>query len=173
MQAKRMIVDSPNLPKEEEQEHRPSNDIEDTVPDHLARRGDNIRALAQRSTDGVGDEHERHVGRGHYVSLLQCAALGEGTAGRLPEKDEPDVDEGGGAKDVVAPFVGGGDECADEAHDDEEGADEGGGYYVGERETGGEQELEEEDGEGYEPLDVSHVLVVDQQLSALRFIRMR
>lgn len=83
------------------------------------------------------------------------------------------MDEGGGAEDVVAPFVGGGDECADEAHDNEEGADEGGGYYVGEGETGGEKELEKEDGEGYEPLDVSHVLLVGQQQSALRFISMR
>ena len=89
VQAEHMVVDSTNLPKEEEQEERTCDDIEDTVPDHLARGVDHVRTLRKSPTDGVGDEHECEIDRGEEIALLECTSLGERATGSLPQKNEP------------------------------------------------------------------------------------
>ena len=73
-------------------------------------------------------------------------------------EDGPDVEHGEDAEDVEAPLVGGRDEGADEAADDEHPAHEDGGEDVGERQAGCEEELEEQEWEGDEPLDVANIL---------------
>ena len=90
VQAKDGVVHVPHDPKVEEEEEWTSDYIEDTVPYHLGRGGDDVRTLRTRPTDGVGNEHEREVGGGHEVALLAGALLGEGPAGRVPEQDVPD-----------------------------------------------------------------------------------
>lgn len=79
---------------------------------------------------------------------------GEGKAG----VDVPDVEESAAAKDVVTPLVGAVDESTDKTANDQGDAHEEGGHDVGEREAGGEENRQEEEGESNEPLDVPHIL---------------
>ena len=77
---------------------------------------------------------------------------------RVDGAHSPDVEEGDGAEDVVAPLVVAVDESTDEtSHDHDDGHEEG-GHDIGERKTSGEQQLKEEEREGDEPLDVPHIL---------------
>lgn len=54
--------------------------------------------------------------------------------------DLPNVEQGKEAEDEEAPFVGGGDQSADEAGDDDHPGEEGGGENLGEGEARGEQQ---------------------------------
>ena len=89
VQAEHMVVDSTNLPKEEEQEERTCDDIEDTVPDHLRGDGYDVGTLSARPRDGVGDEHEGEVARGEDVALAERAFLSEGAARCVHQEDVP------------------------------------------------------------------------------------
>lgn len=89
-QAERRVLDIAHHVEEEEQEDGTGDDIEDAVPDHLGRGGDDVRAFGARPADGVGDEHEGEVARGEEVALAEGAFRGEGAAGRVPEQDIPE-----------------------------------------------------------------------------------
>ena len=101
MQAERRVVDTAQLPEEEEEEDGAGKDIEDTVPDHLARGVDHVRTLRKSPTDGVGDEHEGEVDGREDVALAELASLGECAARGLPEE------EGAVPVPVPVPDVGG------------------------------------------------------------------
>ena len=90
VQAEHMVVDSTDLPKEEEQEERTRDDIEDTVVDHLSRGGDDITALRQRPADGVGDEHEAEVAGSLDVAGAESTASREVAPWCLDEQDVPE-----------------------------------------------------------------------------------
>lgn len=175
-EAKHMIVDAAELPEEEEQEEGARDNIEDTVPDHLRARRDDVRALSESPADRVSDEHEREVCGGKNVALAERASLGERAAGCLPEEGEPneisselkcaateswdipDVDESTSTEDIVTPLVVAGHQCTNQAADDKDDSGEGSENNVRDREAGCEQELKQQERQGYEPLDVSHVL---------------
>lgn len=89
VQAERAVVDASQLPKEEEQEARAGEDVEDAVPDHLRARADDVRAFRQSPADRVGEEHEGEVGRGEDVAAAQDAAGCERAARGLPQQNEP------------------------------------------------------------------------------------
>ena len=61
-QAERRVFNATELEDEEAQEDGAGDDIEDTIPDHLRSRGDDIAALRQCPADRVGEEHECEVG---------------------------------------------------------------------------------------------------------------
>lgn len=73
-------------------------------------------------------------------------------------EDAPDVDQGSCAEYVVTPLVRARNQSTDEAVNNQDIGDEGRGHDVGERKTGGEQELEQQQRQGYEPLDVADIL---------------
>lgn len=89
LEAERLVVDTAELPQEDEEETRPREDIEDAVPDHLARGGNDVSALAACPADRVGDEHEGEVRRRDAVALADGAACGESRARCMPEEDVP------------------------------------------------------------------------------------
>ena len=72
--------------------------------------------------------------------------------------DAPDVEEGKKSEDEIAPFIGGGDECTDEAAHDEHPSHEHGGEDVGEREARRERKEQQHEWEGDKPLDVADEL---------------
>ena len=89
LEAERLVVDGAQLPQEEEEEDGAGDAVEDAVPDHLGRRGDDVGALGEGPADGVRQEHEREeAGRGE-VALLEGTAGGEGRAGAVDEQDIP------------------------------------------------------------------------------------
>ena len=90
LEAERLVVDGVEAPEEEEQEDGAGDDIEDAVPDHLARRGDDVRALRQGPADRVGEEHEGEEGRGLDVARAEGTPCGEGAAGAMHEQDVPE-----------------------------------------------------------------------------------
>lgn len=58
LEAQSGIFDAIQLPEEDEEEHRASKEIEDAVPNHLGRDGDDITTLSTSPGDRVGDKHE-------------------------------------------------------------------------------------------------------------------
>ena len=72
--------------------------------------------------------------------------------------DLPNVEERTSTKDIVTPLVGAWDQGSNEAADHKHDTHEQGRENVGEREAGGEKELEEKEWEGDEPVDVPDVL---------------
>lgn len=85
-----MVVNVAHLPEEEEQEDRACDYIQNTVPYHLGRRGDDIGALRKSPTDGVREQHECEVRRGQDVAGTKSTFLGEGPAWCVPEQDIPE-----------------------------------------------------------------------------------
>lgn len=132
LESERRVIRAPEFPKEQEQEHRSSEDIEDTVPDHLGRYGDDVAALCAGPCDRVGDKHKGEVSCADEVSGAEGFTGGECRAWCVPEEDVPNVEESGYAEDVVAPLVVAVYECADETGDDEEDTHVEGGHDVGE-----------------------------------------
>lgn len=70
----------------------------------------------------------------------------------------PDVEQRGYTKRVVTPLVGARHKGSNETGDDEDDAHEECREDVGQRQTGGEEELKEQERECDEPLDVTHEL---------------
>ena len=91
LEAERAVLDVAHHIEEEEEEQRAGDDVEDAVPDHLARRGDDVRTLGARPADRVGDEHEGEVARGEDVALAERAFLSEGAARCVHQEDVPVV----------------------------------------------------------------------------------
>lgn len=176
VQAERGVVDRAQLPEVEEEEAGAREDVEDAVPDHLGGDRDDVAALRARPCDRVRDQHEGEPACAREVRGAQARSVGEGGTRCMPEKrvpaivdqdragtrynrrDLPDVEEGGNTEDVVAPLVVAVDEGADETHDDKDDAHEERRHDVGERQTGGQQQLKEQQRERDEPLDVADVL---------------
>ena len=75
--------------QEEEEEDRAGEEVEDAVPDHLARRRDDVPALGARPRDRVRDQHEREPARTQQVCAPQAWRVGERRAGRVPEEHVP------------------------------------------------------------------------------------
>ena len=91
VQPEHPVVDVAHDVEEEEEEAWACDDIKDAVPDHLARRGDDVRTLGARPADWVGDEHEGEVARGEDVALAERAFLSEGAARCVHQEDVPVV----------------------------------------------------------------------------------
>ena len=89
LEAKRGVVDRAQLEEEEEEEHGAGDDVEDAVPDHLARGRDDVRALGQRPADRVREKHEGEEGGREEVALAEGAVRGEGRAGAVEQQDVP------------------------------------------------------------------------------------
>lgn len=93
LETERLVVNTTEFPQEDEEEARSREDIEDTVPDHLARGRNDVCALATCPADGVGDEHEGQVGRCNTVTLADDTAGSESRTRSVPEEHVPDQKE--------------------------------------------------------------------------------
>lgn len=91
LEAEALVVDSAELEEEEEEEDGAGDHVQDAVPDHLGRRGDDIAALGQGPADGVGEEHEGQEARGHEVARLEGTRSGESRAGGVDQEGVPDI----------------------------------------------------------------------------------
>ena len=89
MQAERRVVDTAQLPEEEEEEDGAGKDVEDTVPNHLGGDRDDVAALCTCPCDGVEEEEQRQVACCEEVSLAEDASSGEGRVRTMPQKDVP------------------------------------------------------------------------------------
>lgn len=89
LEAERLVVDGAQLPQVEEEEDGAGDAVEDTVPDHLGRRGDDVGAFGEGPTDRVRQEHEREEACRGEVALLEGTAGGEGRAGAVDEQNIP------------------------------------------------------------------------------------
>lgn len=88
-EAEALVVDGAELEEEEEQEDRACDHVEDAVPDHLGRRGDDVGALGERPADRVREEHEGEEARGEHVARLERAAGREGRARAVHQEGVP------------------------------------------------------------------------------------
>ena len=70
----------------------------------------------------------------------------------------PDVEESRTAESVVTPLVGAVNESTDQTGDDDKDRHEQGRHDVREGQAGAEENLQDQQREGDEPLDVPHVL---------------
>lgn len=141
--------------EEEGKEHRSGEDIEDTVPDHLRRRGDDVATLGESPTDRVGEQHEAEVSSAAKVASTENTAAGEFGSWAVGEQhipfrgisayqlirtmliNIPDVEQGGHAENEVTPLVGTLHERTNESGDNEYLTHKHRGEDVGEGETGG------------------------------------
>jgi len=157
LEAKALVVDGAELPQEEEEEEGASDAVEDTVPDHLGGDRDDVAALGEGPADGVGDEHEGQESGRHQIARLESTRSGELGARCVDKKGVPDVEERDAAESIETPLVGAVDKGTNETTDDNEHRHEEGGHDVREGQTGGEENRQEQDWEGDEPLDVPHI----------------
>ena len=90
--SKRGVVDSVELEEEKQEEDGSSEDIEDTVPDHLRGRRDDVGTLGTCPADRVGEEEERKKGGAEAVTAVESAVGSEGCAGSVPKEHIPKGD---------------------------------------------------------------------------------
>lgn len=88
-QAKRAIVDPAETPEEAEEEDGASEEVEDTVPDHFSRGGDDIAALGASPADEVEREEEGEIAGAAEVSCAHDTTCGKGRAPAVPEENIP------------------------------------------------------------------------------------
>lgn len=88
-QAERGHVDGAEVEEEGEEEDGAGDEVEDAVPDHLARRRDDVRALGARPADRVEHEQEREGGGGADVAAAYGTTCCEGRASAMAEQDGP------------------------------------------------------------------------------------
>ena len=74
------------------------------------------------------------------------------------ELDSPDVSQGAGTEDIVAPLVVAGDEGTDQAVHNEDNGGEASQGNVRNRQASRKQELKQQERQADEPLDVAHIL---------------
>lgn len=115
MQSQNRRVNSAVTPKEQSAKNGFGQDVEDSVEDGLGVGGDDVAAFGQTPGNWVEEPEEDspdaadQIGLGNFgsESLSMFAAL---------EDDGPgDEEEGGGAEDEEAPFVGRFNQSADQA----------------------------------------------------------
>ena len=90
--SKRGVVDSVELEEEKQEEDGSSEDIEDTVPDHLRGRRDDVGTLGTCPADWVGEEEEGKEGGAEAVTAVESAVGSEGCAGSVPKEHIPKGD---------------------------------------------------------------------------------
>lgn len=88
------------MPEEVEEEHGTREEVQDTVPDHLRRRLDDISSLGACPADRVEDEQEREPTRGLEIARTQGTVGRESGAGAMPEERIPEMLS---VKDVALP----------------------------------------------------------------------
>lgn len=93
-QAKPGVVDGAEGREEDEQEDGAGEDVQEAVPDELARRGDVVRALADRPRDRVKEQEEREVRGTGPVPPAHRAADRKRASGGVDEKGIPVRGEG-------------------------------------------------------------------------------
>lgn len=90
--SERGVVNSVELEEEKQEEDGSSEDIEDTVPDHLRGRRDDVGTLGTCPADRVGEEEEGKKGGAEAVTAVESAVGSEGCAGSVPKKHIPKGD---------------------------------------------------------------------------------
>lgn len=83
------MVGSAQLEEEEEEEHRACKNVEDAVPDHLGRDGDDVTALGAAPGDGVEEKEEGQVERREAVAGPDRSTDSDGRAGPVPKQGVP------------------------------------------------------------------------------------
>lgn len=89
MQAEGRVINTAQLPEEEEQEDRAGKDIENTVPDHLGGHRDNVATLRARPSNGVEEEEEGQISCSKEVPIPKDTSGGEGSVRGVPKEDVP------------------------------------------------------------------------------------
>ena len=99
-------------------EDRLGEDVEDTIKDGLAVRGDDVSALSQTPGDGVQEPQEDGEDTAAEERPADLRAESGSVSAGDEDQDIHDVEEGEASKDEVSPLVAGVGEGSNEAGDD-------------------------------------------------------
>lgn len=140
--------------KEVEEETGFRENVEDAVPHHLRVVADDVCTLAARPADGVkgvheGDPHGRYGGNDVVVASKDLGALA-----RRHDEDPPHVKHRHTCKGVVAPLVRRLDEGTDKQVRPDKPTGKRQDDNVGQGQSRGERDFDQEEREGENPVDV-------------------
>ena len=120
-------------------------------------RRDDVATLAETPGDGVEEPQERGETATGEENLADVTTKGRGVAASLPSEHVEDVEEGGTSKDKVAPLVAAVDKGADQSSHDHDLVDENGPQNSRPGHAGGQEQVEEQQRSGDEPVNVADI----------------
>lgn len=136
---------------------RLSDDIENTVEDGLGVRVNDVATLGHTPGDGVEEPDKKGHESAHVEDTANIWAQSLGVRAGDQSQDVDNVEEGEHAEGPVTPLVGCAGKSTNQTGDDHDlisdDSDENGGPW----DTGGQEEVEEQERRGDEPVDVANV----------------
>lgn len=150
-------VNVPVAPEEESTEAGLGEEVEDTVEDGLAVRGNNVTALAQTPGNWVEDPEESSQASAHEEGPFDISAKGLGVETSLPGEHVDNVEESNAAKDEVWPLVDALDKSTHQTSDNHNFVDKNNPEDGRPWHTSSEQQVHEQQRRGDEPVNVSSI----------------
>lgn len=150
-------VDVTVAPDEESTEDRLGEQVEDTVENGLGVRSDDVATLADTPGDRVQNPEECSQATAHEEGAADVLAQGVGVLAGLEGEDPDDEQKSDAAEGEVSPLVARTDESANETRDDHDLVNEDNVQDGRPRHASGEEQVQEQERSGDEPVNVAHV----------------
>lgn len=150
-------VDVAVAPDKQSTEDRLGQEVKDTVEEGLAVGVDDVTTLRQAPGNWVESPEEGGQRSADEECAADISAHGIGVAAGLPDQDVEDVEESDTAENEVSPLVRGRDQSTDKTSDDHDLVNKNDVEDSRGRERGGEQQVEQKERGGNDPVDVANV----------------